>query len=258
MPTPAQLTALAQQYGTDDAGFKQAVNAVTQRERAAGVAQGMGAFQANPQPSRAQAQPAPTPGMSSRGRPLKPTKPYSSPAPIPRASPAPAFQPATPSTSFSRPPSSLNPNVHRMPTRIPLSTAPTPVPPLSRISDPRYQGYYSTYPARMRLGTSSLMQPNALSASGTGSNTPSAAGNKRSRTIINYAEIEGLEESEDESNDSDARGGKRMAGMVPRRALGLQGVGDKAVWGDGKSYLGVLPPGNLVIVQAARLTKHTA
>ena len=169
--------------------------------------------------------------------------------------------PATPAGGYARPgSSSLNPNAPRAPTRVQLSSSALPVPPLSRIAEPRFQAMYSTYPARMRLGTSSLMQPNAFAASGTGTSTPGPpVSSKRSR-VINYAEIEGLEDSEDESNDSDVKAAKRAAfgGMVPKRVLALGGGSTEKdkVWGDGKSYLGVLPPGNLVVVQSVKPTKH--
>jgi chromatin structure-remodeling complex subunit SFH1 len=157
--------------------------------------------------------------------------------------------------------SSLNPNAYRPPSKVPLSSTAAPVPPLTAIADPRNQAMYTTYPARMRLGTSSLMQPNYLAATGTGTNTPGGGSSKRGRTAINYAEIEGLEDSDDDSNDSEAKLGKRSnlsGGLTPKRLLGVQPVGEKAVWGDGKSYLNVLPPGNLVVVQLARVTKHRA
>lgn len=210
-----------------------------------------------PQPSTSTLPPQmATPQTSSRGRTIRPVRSHGSPAPVatPRPLPAQASQ-------LSRG-SSLNPNAaYRPPTKIPLSSSAAPVPPLSRISDPRYQAQYTTYPARMRLGTSSLMQPNYLAANGTGTNNPGTAVNKRSRTTINYAELEGLEDSDDDGNDSEAKARKAIyGGMVPKRVLGLQGGGggDKSVWGDGKSYLGVLPPGNLVVVQPAKVTKHVA
>jgi chromatin structure-remodeling complex subunit SFH1 len=104
------------------------------------------------------------------------------------------------------------------------------------------------------------MQPNFLAATGTGSNTPGPGTNKRSRQVVNYAEIEGLDvDSDEESNDSDAR---KRGSTLPRRVSNLQqpsGAEQKVqLWGDGKSYLGVLPPGNLVIVQQIKPTKHTA
>jgi chromatin structure-remodeling complex subunit SFH1 len=96
------------------------------------------------------------------------------------------------------------------------------------------------------------MQPNALAASGKGDNTPAAAG-KRSRAAVNYAELEGLA--------ADLVEEEPKGGMVPKRGLvpgtlGGGAVEAKQAWGDGKSYLGVLPPGNMVIVQQAIKTKH--
>lgn len=205
-----------------------------------------------------------TPLSSRSGRILKPSKPYSPVyiAPTPMSRPTPPAQPQQ--QQFARASSSLNPNTYRPPKPVPLSSSHVPVPPLSRIAEARYQALYTTYPARMRLGTSSLMQPNYLAASGTGTNTPGAADRKRGRLAVNYAEMEGLEDSEDDSNDAEGRAARRAAaaagpgGMVPKRALGVQGPGDKAVWGDGKSYLGVPPPGNLVSVQLAKVTRHGA
>ncbi|KAK4705948.1 chromatin structure-remodeling complex subunit SFH1, partial [Phenoliferia sp. Uapishka_3] len=216
-----------------------------------------------PSSLHSQSQAQSTPQTSSRGRTIKPTKPFTPMQSTPRASPAPSSL----SNAYARPGgSSLNPNAPRAPTRVPLSSSAVPVPPLSRISEPRYQALHTTYPARMRLGTSSLMQPNAFAASGTGSNTPgggAGAGvttSKRGR-VINYAEMEGLDDSDDESNDSDVRAAKRAAygGMLPKRVVALGGGGSEKdrVWGDGKSYLGVLPPGNLVMVQSVKPTKHT-
>lgn len=138
-----------------------------------------------------------------------------------------------------------------------------PVLPLSPICAPRYQALHTTYPSRMRCGTSSLMQPNALSASGTGgfggsngshalanaSASSSSAGagagggivsGKRVRTQLNYADL--ADAGVDQDDDVQVEEAKKARGNV--------------VWGDGRSYLGVLPPGNLVQVQPARLTNH--
>ena len=92
----------------------------------------------------------------------------------------------------------------------------------------------------MRLGTSSLMQPNALAASGRGeTGAASANPNKRARTV-NYSDLAG-EGDFDGDEEGRVRGGGR----------------EREVWGDGRSYLGVLPPGSLVRVQEAKPTRHT-
>jgi len=91
----------------------------------------------------------------------------------------------------------------------------------------------------MRLGTSSLMQPNALAASGRGETGSSGAGpGKRARTV-NYSDLAG---EGDFGDDDEGR---------------ARGQRDREVWGDGRSYLGVLPPGSLVRVQEAKPTRHT-
>lgn len=222
--------------------------------------------------------PQSTSTLSSRGRIIKPAIPYSPvvSVPTPRSNSISQQQQQSiqqqlqsQQPHFSRPSSSLNPNAFRPPPKaMPLSSSHLPVPPLSKISDSRYQALYTTYPARMRLGTSSLMQPNFLAASGNGTNTPGPGDRKRGRNAVNYAELEGMEDSELDGDDLEGRSRRAsintsgIAAMVPKRNLGIVGAvsnsgGDKTIWGDGKSYIGVSPPGNLVIVQAAKPAKHT-
>lgn len=200
---------------------------------------------------------SPAPQVSSRGRLIRPVKRVE-PATLPsRAAPPAAFTPRMAS-------SSLNP--HRAPpppaAKTPLSPFPDPMPPLSAIADPRYQALYTTFPSRMRLGTSSLMQPNynALVGGASGSTTPAGQPYRRPRAVVNYAEIEGLEDSEDESNDVDPNGksGRRgTPGMgTPKPSASGAPLSAREQWGEVKSYLGTLPPGNLVMVQRANRTKH--
>lgn len=191
-----------------------------------------------------------TPQISSRGRQIKPARRIDPTAPPPRYYDSPASHYSNRGNTTSRPPTA----------KVPLSSLGLSVPPLSLIADARYQAMYTTYPSRMRLGTSSLMQPNYLAVSTNGGDpatTASGSAPRRPRHVINYAEIEGLEDSEDETNDNEGMGTRKRPappGMVPKR----QGESDtsKAQWGDGKSYLGVPPPEHLVIVQRATTTKH--
>lgn len=244
-----RINVLRTQYGDNSEGLRDAVAQLLQREGLGQTSLGgssYGAAPSTPVAGLSQAG-ASTPLLhSSRsGRIIKPSKPFTTPAAAARPSPYPA--------SHHRPSSSLNPNrAPPPPPRLPLSTSAAPVPPLTAITETRYQAQYTTYPSRMRLGTSSLMQPNALAASGKGDNTPAAAG-KRSRAAVNYAELEGISA---EVAEEEPKGG-----MVPKRGLvpgtpGGAAVEAKQAWGDGKSYLGVLPPGNMVIVQQAIKTKH--
>lgn len=84
------------------------------------------------------------------------------------------------------------------------------------------------------------MQPNALAASGRGETGHGGAGpNKRARTV-NYSDLAGEGEFEADE-EGRARAEKR----------------EREVWGDGRSYLGVLPPASLVRVQEAKGTRHT-
>ncbi|GAA5854434.1 hypothetical protein JCM8547_001821 [Rhodosporidiobolus lusitaniae] len=201
--------------------------------------------------------------------------------------PATPYIPPTAPTRVSRKPSSsLNPNASRPgppppPQKHPLSALPAAVPPLTRITgagNEAKQALFTTYPARMRLGTSPLMQPTAFApqanggagGAGTGSSTP-VAGAKRQRSTINYAELEQFPDALDEmvSDEEGAPARKRGASGTP----GVQGKKGGAaaaaaaavvaappkpeVWGDGKSYLGALPPGNLVQVQPAKQARHT-
>lgn len=244
--------------------------------------------QAGPLASTSSGAQTPSAGGATRsGRQVKPVRPYQAPAQPTRARsglnplrnqgvPGLPAQPAGP------PPP---------PQRHPLSQTPGAVPPLTRITgngNERKQAMFTTFPARMRLGTSTLVQPNVPgpssssggkdggTGSGTGANTPILApGTRRIRSTVNYADLENLDDDDDGSDAAAADARKRGASGTPaagsrkRGALaegGQQGPGagtPKAeqkpeVWGDGKSYLGVLPPGNLVQVQPTKGTKHTA
>lgn len=244
--------------------------------------------QAGPLASTSSGAQTPSAGGATRsGRQVKPVRPYQAPAQPTRARsglnplrnqgvPGLPAQPAGP------PPP---------PQRHPLSQTPGAVPPLTRITgngNERKQAMFTTFPARMRLGTSTLVQPNVPgpssssggkdggTGSGTGANTPILApGTRRIRSTVNYADLENLDDDDDGSDAAAADARKRGASGTPaagsrkRGALaegGQQGAGagtPKAeqkpeVWGDGKSYLGVLPPGNLVQVQPTKGTKHTA
>lgn len=204
-------------------------------------------------------------GSTRSGRVVKPVQPYTAPV-----------QPSRGSSSRAK--SGLNPlkgapaGPPPPPQRHPLSLAPSAVPPMTRITgrgNEGKQGMFTTYPARMRLGTSSLMQPNAfVGPSGgaptggnvTGTTTP-VTGGKRSRTAINYAELETLDDlDDDEDGGRNKRGGSGTpAAIAAKKAPAAPTPPPKPdVWGDGKSYLGALPPGNLVQVQPAKATKHVS
>jgi chromatin structure-remodeling complex subunit SFH1 len=199
------------------------------------------------------------------GRASKQTKPF-----VPLAGP----------TRAPRLPSSLNPNnlpavLPPPPQQHPLSTSSNVVLPLTRITstgNESKQASFTTYPTRLRLGTSSLMQPNAFTsqtqaatpAAGTGANTPTA-GVKRQRTTVNYAELEQFPDvldemaSDEEGGPPRKRGPSGTPGLQPKKHLVVPGVATPPkpeVWGDGKSYLGALPPGNLVQVQPKTQTRH--
>ena len=192
------------------------------------------------------------PQTSSRARQIKPAKRIDPAAPPPRYYDSPASHFSNRGNNTSRPPTA----------KVPLSSLGPSVPPLSLIADARYQAMYTTYPSRMRLGTSSLMQPNYLAVSTNGGDpaaTASVSAPRRPRHVVNYAEIEGLEDSEDETNDNEGMGTRKRPappGMVPKRNGG-ESDASKPQWGDGKSYLGVPPPEHLVIVQRANATKHS-
>ncbi|GAA6054256.1 hypothetical protein JCM3770_005146 [Rhodotorula araucariae] len=240
----------------------------------------------NPIASTSSGAPTPSIGGSTRsGRLVKPVKPYAAPVQPPRArsslNPLKAQQAAL-AAQLAGPPAP--------PQRHPLSLHPGAVPPLTRITGPGNEGKqasFTTLPARMRLGTSTLVQPNVpgpSAASGGAKDTAAAAvgasapglgaGTKRIRSTVNYADLENLDDP-DEDSDPDAprkRGASGTPGVQRKRgavtgqapgqgqdaAPGLKGEQKPEVWGDGKSYLGVLPPGNLVQVQPAKVTKHTA
>ena len=160
-----------------------------------------------------------------------------------------------------------------------LATTPQPVLPLTRITQTPHQAkqaMFTTYPTRMRLGTSSLMQPSALAPAaalqaaveagqpvrGSGTSTPiggggGVAGGKRQRSTVNYAELGQLSDADDDDTDEprSKRGVSGVPGMQPKKSLV---EGQLQMWGDGKSYLGVLPPANMVTVQPAVKTKHAA
>ena len=246
-----RIDVLTQLHGDDSETLRTEVSKLLQQE---GSAVPYGSSPGTPGPSNQQGPSgSSTPLASSRSsRNSKPLKPFSTPLQQPRGTPQPSYS--------QRTSSSLNPNraAPPPPTRVPLSTNAVPVPPLTGITDARYQAMYTTFPSRMRLGTSSLMQPHALpnpSKAPVVEAPPPIIG-KRSRAAVNYAELEGTAPVVIEEEDT--------GGMMPKKALNVSislpptpaEPAPKQVWGDGKSYLGVLPPGNMVTVQPAIKTKH--
>lgn len=212
---------------------------------------------------------------SRSGRAIKPVKQYQTQTHTPQHA------------SSSRPPrpSALNPHAsssgrhhHAAPIKHQLGTTALPVLPLTRITQAGHeakQAMFTSYPTRMRLGTSSLMQPSALAPAaaiqaatdatgpglrGSGASTPIGAGpgaGKRQRSSVNYAELGQLSDGDDDDTDEprSKRGASGVPGIVPKKSLVER---DLQPWGDGKSYLGVIPPGNMVTVQPAVKTKHMA
>ncbi|GAA5941229.1 hypothetical protein JCM3775_006654 [Rhodotorula graminis] len=236
-------------------------------------------------------------GSTRSGRQVKPVKPYTAPTqPIRARSGLNPLSKAHAHAAIAAANTPLGPPPP--PQRHPLSLAPGAVPPLTRITghgNERKQAMFTTFPARMRLGTSTLVQPNVpgpsssnaaakepTSSAGTGANTPILApGTRRIRSTVNYADLENLDDDLDLDSDApgaaDARkrgasgtpAGSRKRGALAEQQAGggTPGPGQQQtakvdgkpeVWGDGKSYLGVLPPGNLVQVQPTKGTKHTA
>ncbi|GAA5868176.1 hypothetical protein JCM3774_000589 [Rhodotorula dairenensis] len=243
----------------------------------------------------------PAGGATRSGRVVKPVKPYTAPVQPPRGSMS--RQQGIRGSSAAAPhrqsyggavPAGPPPPPQRHPLALTLSA----VPPMTRITGPGNEGkqaMFTTYPARMRLGMSTLMQPNAFAgpaassatpgggagsgagASGTGgANTPIVPG-KRQRSTINYADFENLDDYLLDGDDGDeaqqqpasARAKRGHSSTPAAIAAGQQQQGRKAqaaptapakpeFWGDGKSYLGTLPPGNLVQVQPVKTTKHLA
>ncbi|GAA5874572.1 hypothetical protein JCM16303_002908 [Sporobolomyces ruberrimus] len=212
---------------------------------------------------------------SRSGRAIKPVKQYQT-------------QTQAQSASSTRPPrpSALNPHASSSGRNAPvqikhqLGTTAHPVLPLTRITQAGHEGkqaMFTSYPTRMRLGTSSLMQPSALAPAaalqavvdqggptrGSGASTPIGGGGggpgagKRQRSTVNYAELGQMSDGDDDDTDEprSKRGVSGVPGIVPKKSLVER---DFQPWGDGKSYLGVLPPGNMVTVQPAIKTKHVA
>ncbi|GAA5850750.1 hypothetical protein JCM5353_000220 [Sporobolomyces roseus] len=211
---------------------------------------------------------------SRSGRSIRPVKQYVT-----------QTQPQSAPTKPPRP-STLNPHAHSNrngnppPIKHQLASTPHPVLPLTRITQPPHQAkqaMFTTYPTRMRLGTSSLMQPSALAPAaalqaaveagqpirGSGASTPVGGGGglggggKRQRSTVNYAELGQISDADDDDTDDprSKRGVSGVPGMQPKKSLV---EGQLQMWGDGKSYLGVLPPANMVTVQPAVKTKHAA
>lgn len=169
------------------------------------------------------------------------------------------------------------PSTPAVPKRVPLSEAPTYIPPGFPIANEKLKAMYTTYPTRMRLGTTSLMQPNYLAgnpglvpSTSTGGVGASTSGKRTRGVAINYAELDGYHESDDDEEIEGMSASQRrklnaaaIAAttaaaseiVVPVTPAG-QAQKELETWGDGKSYLGVQPPGNLILVQRAAPTRH--
>jgi chromatin structure-remodeling complex subunit SFH1 len=136
-----------------------------------------------------------------------------------------------------------------------------------------YQAAFTTYPSRLRLGLTSLMQP-----IGPGGQTTSAVSTqpsqtsvfqsgsvlgKRQRQVVNYAEMENFDDLEDNatSGDDEQPRSARIAAMNARKAAQAQASGQSTPGtatplGGGKTYLGQLPPSNMIMVEPAKKTRH--
>ena len=136
------------------------------------------------------------------------------------------------------------------------------------------QALHSTYPSRLRTGSTLLMQPvlSAISTTqGAGDgglrSVGGAAGRSRRSTAINYAEPpsgdEGLDAGAIDSEDSDfiASGGVRTSIRRAGRPAGgtPYGRGTPQPGGGGEldqSYLGMIPPSRFIVAKPVLPTAH--
>ncbi|KAH8928229.1 SNF5-domain-containing protein [Atractiella rhizophila] len=150
-----------------------------------------------------------------------------------------------------------------------ITTSTDPLPPYHPVGTG--QARFTTYPNRLKLGTTGLVQPLAAKevplgfapaagggGGGGGTGTPTASSSvlgKRQRTVVNYAEIEGPDD--DESDDSDytgeGRGGRRRRTAAKVQE---QKTSEDMPWGEGRNFLGAKPPGNLIYSKVAPRTQH--
>ena len=153
-------------------------------------------------------------------------------------------------------------------------------PPKTRTNPPRPvlqttpQALHTTYPSRLRTGSTLLMQP-ILSATSTTQGTGDSglrggggtAGRSRRSTAINYAEPpsgdEGLDAGAIDSEDSDfiASGGVRTSIRRAGRPIGgtPHGRGTPQPGGSGEldqSYLGLIPPSRFITAKPVLPTAH--
>ena len=165
--------------------------------------------------------------------------------------------------------SSLNPARTRQVHSAPLSKRPDPLPPFHPITS-YGQARATTYPSRLRLGLTSLVQP--LGPSGFGASAAPSTSTilgKRQRTAVNYAELENLDDGDDDSDsDYNSSGGAtpRSRILAARRAAEEKAKGTpppstgfdpKKLPGSGKTYLGQVPPSNAIVVEPAIKTRHS-
>lgn len=200
------------------------------------------------------------------------------PAGHPLASGSRPYYPSYPSSSShlaSAPNSGVgtNPRSNDMSrTRAPRPVFPSsdPVPPFYGISSTH--GTYSTYASRLKLGTTSLIQP--ILAGSAPPATPSTQNNagsvglsgRRSRNVVNYAELDGMNEDGDgeDEGDEEFTTSSRTRGTPAsnRRAIPPPPVPPvekppiPAPALPTRTYLGEPPPGNLVMVKPAIRTRH--
>lgn len=148
----------------------------------------------------------------------------------------------------------------------PLTRKTEPLPPFHPVH--HGQARATTYPSRLRLGTTSLLQPlgqNGQVAGGGGASAASAIIAKRTRgTAINYAELETLDDpapspDSDDDGQTTARG-RRLAAKRKQEAAANAAATPppekKAPAGGGRSFLGQVVPPNLIHVEQARKTRH--
>lgn len=168
----------------------------------------------------------------------------------PKPSPAPQshLRPAVPLPQTRKPAAPAPPKAWSL---IPGSDDPAPL--YHPLAHPGCQAKHTTFPSRLQLGTTSLVQPlftadslvkrasdRVRETSPSGYDTPSGFGTpafgggtatelgKRARKVVNYAEIEArneeVEESDSEDDDSqDARGGTSRQRLLAQQKSRLQG-----------------------------------
>ena len=171
----------------------------------------------------------------------------------------------------------------------PLTKKEEPAPAYTPLSSTS-QAKHSTYASRLKLGVTMLMQPITQSSSSSAASSSAAAfannsitdlaalhaygAGKRTRTQVSYAEVEQLDDPDDVVQQSgEDEFGSTAATTARGRALAQQRRSADGVSTRGsstaitptaaltpatpaKSWLGQAVPGNLIMVEPARKTRH--